>query len=347
MHPGLVRLTAGLLNVTGVGQLIGRRFAGRGAVFMLHSVVGHDTDFVDPFMQVRADFLDEMLAYLTSKGVDLISLDAAMQRIRQKDSKPFACFTLDDGYRDNLTVALPVFRRWNCPLTIYVTTALIEHRMPYEWGCLRELVAANDLIDIEARGLRLPAMTLAQKNRAFIRIHRMIRSGSLDDASCDALFRRHGIHPAALQERDALTEADLRTLARDRLVEIGGHTDTHRPLAQLTLDDARTDMRRNKAYLEAILERPVRHFAFPYGTTASCGVRESMLAAELGFHTAATTRLGCLSARHANMPTAWPRLHFRGGLQSRHVMECQRHGAIAALLSWLGRRDAIDGLAAS
>ena len=209
MHAGLVGLAAGLMQTSGVGRLIGRRHAGVGVIYMLHSIVTGATAFVDPFMQVQDTFLDDMLGHLVSEGVEFVSLDEALQRLEQGAERPFACFTLDDGYRDNLTVALPVFRRWNCPITIYVTTALIEHRMPYEWGCLRELIASNDHIEIEPLGLRLRSETLAEKSRCFKKIFQRIAAGDLNDTACDEMFARHGIHAAELQARDALTEFRL------------------------------------------------------------------------------------------------------------------------------------------
>jgi peptidoglycan/xylan/chitin deacetylase (PgdA/CDA1 family) len=346
MYAGLVRLSAHLMQISGTATVIGRRHAGIGAIFMLHSVVRSDVTFVDPFMQIKDTFLDEMLGYLVSKGIELISLDRVLQRVEEGGGAPFVSFTLDDGYRDNLTVALPVFQRWSCPLTIYVTTALVEHRMPYQWGCLRELVAANDSIEVEALGIRLSAGTLTEKNRCFNRIRKEMMGGKLGRAASEELFRRHRICAVRLQARDALTVADVRFLARDPLVEIGGHTDTHRRLAPLDVDEAQADILKNKAFLEALVQRPIRHFAFPYGDASACGQREADLARDIGFRTATTTHLGCLFPGHLGASVGWPRLHFRGSLQSRHFMECQRNGAIPAILAMLRRSDVLDGLVA-
>jgi len=341
MNAALVGLIAHLIQMSRMGRLVGHWHAGIGAIYMLHSVTS-DTTYLDPYMQVRGKFLDEMLRYLVSKGVELVSLDGAMQRLAQVSSRPFVCFTFDDGYCDNLTVALPVFRRWNCPFTIYVTTALVERRMPYTWGCLRELIQNNGEITIDAVGLRLRSESAAEKRNCYYKISKIIEAGDLDDVACSEMFRLHGVYAEEVQAKDALTETDLRTLAGDSLVEIGGHTDSHRRLSVLGRDEARADIQKNKAFLENIVQRPVRHFAFPYGDAQSCGPRDFDLASEIGFQTAVTTRLGGLFPSHLMTPTAWPRLHFRGSLENRSFMECQRNGSIAALLSLLGPVDLID-----
>ena len=38
----------------------------------------------------------------------------------------FASFTTDDGYADNLTVALPLFRKYRAPLCVYIPTGQID-----------------------------------------------------------------------------------------------------------------------------------------------------------------------------------------------------------------------------
>ena len=53
--------------------------------------------------------------------------------------------------------------------------------------------------------------------------------------------------------------------------------------------------------------RPVRHFAYPYGTRLDHGAREIRLAATLGFCTAVTTTPGNLMRGHAAARHRLPR----------------------------------------
>jgi peptidoglycan/xylan/chitin deacetylase (PgdA/CDA1 family) len=41
-------------------------------------------------------------------------------------ARRFACFTFDDGYRDNRDYALPVMREFDAPLTVYVASDFAE-----------------------------------------------------------------------------------------------------------------------------------------------------------------------------------------------------------------------------
>ena len=51
-------------------------------------------------------------------------MDEAHRRLEEKNfARRFACFTLDDGYRDNRDHALPVFREFDAPCTVYAVSS--------------------------------------------------------------------------------------------------------------------------------------------------------------------------------------------------------------------------------
>lgn len=78
----------------------------------------------------------------------------------------------------------------------------------------------------------------------------------------------NGFGPTALasgsSEKIFLDEEDLKSLSREG-VPVGSHSSTHRALADC--DDAmlRHEIDDNKAYLEQLLEKPVRYLALPFG----------------------------------------------------------------------------------
>jgi len=62
-----------------------------------------------------------------------------------------------------------------------------------------------------------------------------------------------------------MTAEQLRELAREGHA-IGSHGMTHANLAQMSDDEAREELTRSKATLEAIIQRPVLYYSFPYGS---------------------------------------------------------------------------------
>ena len=86
-------------------------FAGLGAIFTLHHVrPRRDAEFQpNCHLEVTPEFLREMLTHLRAHEIEIITLDEMHRRLIEGNfSQRFACFTFDDGYRDNRDFALPV-----------------------------------------------------------------------------------------------------------------------------------------------------------------------------------------------------------------------------------------------
>ena len=77
------------------------------------------------------------IEYFISRKIDILSLDDCHARIISgKKEKSFAAFTFDDGYVDNLTLALPVFEHYGVPFTIFLTTGFPDHQIVLWWYLL-------------------------------------------------------------------------------------------------------------------------------------------------------------------------------------------------------------------
>lgn len=101
----------------------------KGEIWMLHRVTTSGTKIPDMQQyEITPARLEELLSQYEQQGYRFVSLDQVyeMQRSCRYPSQPFVCVTLDDGYWDNMTEALPVFRRFNCPFCIYVTSGFAD-----------------------------------------------------------------------------------------------------------------------------------------------------------------------------------------------------------------------------
>src|ERR1700710_997474 len=152
----IIRAGLEALYFTAAHHLLRPIFAGVGGIFMLHHVRPRRDGEFQPnhHLEITPDFLRAMLAHLRASGIDIVTVDEMYQRLMQHDfSRRFACFTFDDGYRDNRDFALPVMREFDAPFTVYVASDFAQGSGRLWWVALELAVARTDAIDAGVAGL--------------------------------------------------------------------------------------------------------------------------------------------------------------------------------------------------
>ncbi|KJC39259.1 polysaccharide deacetylase [Bradyrhizobium sp. LTSP885] len=343
-------IRAGLeaLYYSGAHMLLRPVLAGVGIIFMLHHVGPRRDDAFQPnrHLAVEPEFLRATLAHLRTLDIDIVSMDEAHHRLVERNfARRFACFTFDDGYRDNRDFALPVMREFDAPLTVYVASDFAEGRGRLWWIALERVIASVSAIEVPIgeTKTRLDASTAQAKHTAFDRMHDWLRSlpGEADmQREISALCTRHGVDETAIARELCLSWAELRSFAGDPLVTIGAHTITHCNLAKQTEATVSLELATSRARIEDALQRPALHLAYPYGDRIAAGQREFALARTIGFKTAVTTRPGMLFPESANHLTALQRVSLNGNYQDARILPVLTSGAATAMWNGFRRIDA-------
>jgi len=176
------------------------------------------------------------------------------------------CITFDDGYADNLTIALPILEKYQLSATVFVATGYLDGGRMFNDAVIDAIaLSRKDQLDLREPDLGLyPLGSNEEKLAAVNAILNRIKfsppelrdqhvAGILEAAACGPL-------PTDIM----LTSRQVKELA-ERGVEIGGHTVAHTILT--TLDDERAleEIKMGKQQLEAITGKPVTSFAYPNG----------------------------------------------------------------------------------
>ncbi|CAN7201597.1 polysaccharide deacetylase family protein [Pararhizobium sp. LjRoot255] len=307
--------TARLVNAAGLM----RRARGRGAIFTLHHVRPKKPRVFDPnsHLEITPEFLDTAITRLKRDGYRFIALDALPAHLASSDPQPVAAFTLDDGYRNNLDYAAPVFSRHGVPFTVFVAGGFVDRTEILWWEVLADLLEQQTSLkfQFDKQIETLPAATLQQKQAAFDRIaafiHAIDETTAVDRLKGMANFQ--GVDALKLTADLTLDETGLRTLIENPLASLGAHTITHRALARLTDDAVRTEMERSAVRVERITGRRPASFAYPYGYRGTVSPRDHRTAKDLGFTTAVTTQPGTLT--NGIETAALPRISLNGHFQ--------------------------------
>ena len=340
INDGMIKMGLDALYFTGIYHLIAPSTSGRGVIFMLHRV--RPAPAAGAFapnraLEVTPEFLDGVLTALERRGIDIVDLDEAVERLRANEGARFAAFTFDDGYADNLDIALPIFEAHNAPFTIYVATGLIDGTADIWWLILEEAIARQGSIRVRIAGrdFDLPAESAAEKRAAWDAIYWPLRDLNIAERhdTVAGLAFAAGVKDADCFASLAPGWERWRQAAQHRLVRLGAHTVHHFPLRALGAAAARREIEEGRKVLEERIGRAVAHFAYPFGNAESAGPREFALVREMGFATAVTTRPGALFPEHADHLHALPRVSLNGGYQAMRYVDLFLSGAPFALFN--------------
>lgn len=343
----ILRTCFDVMHYSGASAVLRPYFAGRGVIFCLHHVYpggGHESGFApNARLAVTPQFLGDMIALVRRLGYDLLSLEQAVARLNagQAAIAPFAVFTLDDGYKDNLVHALPVFRRHKCPFTVFVSPAIADGTCELWWRALEAMIAGamSMAVPLAGREFRLETRHDSQKMLAWNSLFPALQSLPEHERR-DWTLRwgeRLGIDVRAICRAAAMNWDEIRALNADPLAAIGAHTLSHFNLLKLEEAEAGRELLLSRKRLEEELGQPVRTFAYPYGNVDAAGAREFRLAAAAGFAASVTTRLGVVFASHAAHLQSLPRIMVSGRLQKTRYIEALISGIPGALLNGFQR----------
>jgi peptidoglycan/xylan/chitin deacetylase (PgdA/CDA1 family) len=275
-----------------------------------------------------------------------VTLDEVHRRLTERDfARRFVALTFDDGYRDNRDFALPLLKKYEAPFTLFAPSSFAEGTGDLWWIALERAIAKTERIELTIAGASrtFDCSTDAAKQEAFTAIYWWLRS--LPD---EAEMRRI-IHELALEHRvetDSICREfcmdwrELAEFAKEPLVTIGAHTDTHLMVAKASAEAVRTDMLTGLRLLKEELGVSPKHFAFPVGDATSAGPRDFAIAAELGFKTAVTTRPGVLFPEHRDHLYALPRISVNGDFQQMRYLDVLLSGVPTALMNRFRRVNA-------
>jgi peptidoglycan/xylan/chitin deacetylase (PgdA/CDA1 family) len=288
------------------------RYRGSAAIIVFHRVLpSHEiaddlTKNAIPIEQFESQ-MKHLAQYYLPIAIDDISADS------KNDDRLPVVVTFDDGYKDNLTHALPILKKYQIPATIYITTKFPEGDGSMWWYELYDLCLKKDAISFK-RGDEFHEWLLKTKkdrDMCYADIHAILLSSNYSSQNEIMNQIRDGIKPASYGEI-CLTWEEIKLLDEEPLITIGAHTHSHPVLAQLTLDDAFSEMLISKQLLEKHLKHKVEHLSYPFGNTEHAGEREYTLAKEIGCKTAVTTISGSINATTGlfNLP--------RHGISSAH-----------------------------
>jgi peptidoglycan/xylan/chitin deacetylase (PgdA/CDA1 family) len=274
------------------------------SILVYHRVVPEP----DPLLPdvVCTEEFDWQLAVL-DRWFEVLSLREATARLRS-GTLPVraACVTFDDGYADNVTVALPFLRRRGLPATFFLATAFIDGGRMWNDSVIETVRRVQgDTLDARCLGLgMLPVSSIDHRRRAIAILLEAMKYLPLEERQGRAEELGSG---ASLDlPRDLMmTTEQVRHLHANGM-DVGAHTVSHPILSNLDPERAEIEIREGKNRLEAITGAPVTLFAYPNGKPGRDYRADHVgMVKRMGFEAAVSTAWGVAHA--ASDPYQLPR----------------------------------------
>jgi peptidoglycan/xylan/chitin deacetylase (PgdA/CDA1 family) len=268
----------------------------RFAVLCYHRV---GTGGIPLYSELPARAFEQQMRYLR-KNYRILSLDELIREMGDPcNSEPAVAVTFDDGYRGLFTEAFPVLQAYEIPATVFLTIECIETGEVawYDRVFLALKAMPGNTLELELdRPARFSFDDLSTRMQAAAEIISRLRGfpPTLRRRCCADLESKVVLPEAELRDR-MLTWDQVRVMHRGG-VDFGSHTMTHPVVSRLSPAEMQLELLQSKQILEERLDRPVRHFAFPFGKRDECGEAATSMLANAGYQSAGTTEWGLNSA---------------------------------------------------
>jgi peptidoglycan/xylan/chitin deacetylase (PgdA/CDA1 family) len=264
---------------------------GRLSILIFHRVLAAP----DPLFPAELDLrsFEERMRWIRSWFSVLPLDDAVVALARGTLPDRALAITFDDGYADNVTVALPILQRLGLHATFFIASGYLDGGTMWNDRVI-EAVRNCEKAEVDASALGLgvhPLSTLQARRAAIAAILRQLKYRALEErrATADDFVALCG---SPRNASPMMTSAQLRELSGAGM-GIGAHTATHPILARMDTLEARREIADGRDALEGIVRQPVRLFAYPNGKPdIDYGVAHVDIVRALGFAAAASTARG-------------------------------------------------------
>ena len=256
----------------------------------------------------------------------VLPLEEAIQRLRDGTLPArAACITFDDGYRDNIEVALPILLQYSLPATFFIATGFLNGGIMWHDSVIEAVRSyKGDLLDLsDSLGQRFLTETIYEKRRTIRRLVQLLKGFAPDvrDKEVDHIVK---ICSGSIPQNLMMTTNQVQQLLVNGMA-VGCHTSKHPVFTTVSNETVQQEIRDGRAELEKITGQPVKLFAYPNGKPVQDYVADHVsLVREFGFDAAVSTASGVAgrSCDYWQLPrfTPWDKTPER--FLSRLLLNC-------------------------
>ena len=274
-------------------KILGKPWKGNGAILVYHRVLPDNQikEDLNVGLAVSCSQFEKQIQQL-KKYYSLVSIDEFIKNIDIENNRFLVSITFDDGYKDNLTYALPILEKYKIPATIYISTKFLENSVCMWWYELRNLIQKNIYLKFEykKKNFNLVLKNKKQKEKAFHKLRKIFLNLKTNE-QLDLLEKITQNKKREDYSRNCLTREELKILDNNSLITIGSHAHSHLNLKMLDKAELLTEVKTSLNILEDLLNHKIKHFSYPYGGLKETSTREYDVVKYFNMSSAVTSRV--------------------------------------------------------
>ncbi len=263
-----------IVYYSGLIAIIRNLFGQQGIRILAYHKI-ENNEFDDLNMSIPVSDFEIQIKYL-SKNYHVISLLDFLSSIqtRKKIKKNSVVITFDDGYKDNYTNAFSIVKKYNVPITIFLTVAPISTGQALWYEAIVHLIK-NSLIegaDLSDYGIgNITLKSLSDKQAAIYQIVNKAKTMPQNQRQnlIDYLKKNLTTKDNKNQNDDHLKSLmlswdEIREM-KNHGVTFGAHTMSHPILTQIPIETAEIEIKKSKEIIEKELGEKISLFTYPNG----------------------------------------------------------------------------------
>lgn len=240
-------------------------------------------------MPTIEEFNEQML--WVSRFFNICSLSEAVDRLKKNTlPKRALVITFDDGYKDNITNALPILKKHNLSATFFITTDYME-KNPW-WDVLIESIRHTKKTSIRHRGSSYDLSNTDARVEFADKMSEELKK-LLEVQSKESLLELLDTLGMVKVEKLMMNTNDLNLLI-DEAMEIGSHGVNHHILSRIPDDLVRAEVEKSKDFLCGLTNVAISSFAYPNGKyPVDLYDKHVRMVEDAGYECALVSNTGC------------------------------------------------------
>lgn len=240
-------------------------------IFLFHLVTESKENWIHA---TDTSIFEKCIRYIAQNfSVTTVEESLAMQGEKSAHAtKPPACITFDDGFKDNIKYALPILEKYKCKASFYIATDCIDNDLPtwpHQFNNLFQNTHKSALsISSKYMGAAVEKKFASKKERVAYGEKMLQKLFAMP--SCDAIKVleevKQNFNDVAEPKNMMMSWKDVKQLCAAGYT-VGSHTCSHPMLTRLTDEKMKHEFTHSAARIKELCGKSPEVIAYPSGVT--------------------------------------------------------------------------------